>query len=55
VQYRIFGVIKKEVLVESACSNILPKLVAEDLRVFASIISSVFPGSLLIMMEDLRL
>ncbi len=49
------AVIEKKVLVESACSNIVPKLVADDLRVFENILSTVFPGSQPTMMEDMRL
>lgn len=45
-------VIEKQVLMESAYSNIVPKLVAEDLEVFESILSSIFPGSQPMMMED---
>ncbi len=49
------AVIEKQVLVESACSNIVPKLVAEDLAVFENILSIIFPGSQPMMMDDMSL
>ncbi len=40
------------VLVQTACNNVLPKLVAEDVSIFASVLSEVFPGASLYQMED---
>ena len=43
---------ERRVLIQGACNNILPKLVAEDLDVFSSILEDVFPGSEVTKMED---
>mmetsp|Transcript_17192 Transcript_17192/g.32539 ORF Transcript_17192/g.32539 Transcript_17192/m.32539 type:complete len:4250 (-) Transcript_17192:45-12794(-) len=43
------------VMVESACNNILPKLVADDIHVFPSVLNEVFPGFSVSKMEDMRL
>jgi dynein heavy chain 1 len=43
------------VLVKTACDNVLPKLVTEDVTVFSSILSEVFPGSSVYQMEDATL
>jgi dynein heavy chain 1 len=43
------------VMVEIACNNILPKLVADDLDVFPSILNEVFPGASVTKMEDNKL
>ena len=40
------------VLVQGACNNVLPKLVAEDLGMFADILGEVFPGSSVCKMEN---
>jgi len=40
------------VLVQTACNNVLPKLVVQDVSVFSSVLSEVFPGSSLFKMED---
>ena len=44
-----------EVLVQIACNNILPKLVADDLLIFTEILDEVFPGSSVKEMEDEKL
>ena len=41
-----------DVIVQIACNNILPKLIAGDLEIFPSILSEVFPGSSVSKMED---
>lgn len=43
------------VLVETACNNVLPKLVSDDVIVFATVLNEVFPGSSLHQMEDEKL
>ena len=40
------------VLVKTACNNVLPKLVAEDVTIFTSVLKDVFPGASLHEMED---
>ena len=40
------------VLIETACNNVLPKLVSDDVTVFASVLNEVFPGASLHKMED---
>jgi dynein heavy chain 1 len=40
------------VLVKTACNNVLPKLVTQDVTVFASVLTQVFPGASLYQMED---
>lgn len=37
--------VERDILILSTCSSIVPKLVAEDIHVFTSIIQAVFPGS----------
>ncbi len=37
--------LEKDVLLKSACDSILPKLVAEDIPLFVSLLGAVFPGS----------
>jgi len=44
--------LERKVLIQGACNNILPKLVADDLDVFSSILEEVFPGSKVSKMED---
>lgn len=44
--------LERTVLIQGACNNILPKLVAEDIGVFSSILEDVFPGSEVTKMED---
>ena len=44
--------LERTVLIQGACNNILPKLVADDLGVFSSILEDVFPGSVIRQMED---
>lgn len=43
---------ENSVMVESACNNILPKLVADDIQLFPSILNEVFPGFSVSKMED---
>lgn len=47
--------VERTVLIQGACNNILPKLVAGDIDVFSSILEEVFPGSELTKMEDEKL
>ncbi|KAL7555016.1 hypothetical protein ACHAWF_018608 [Thalassiosira exigua] len=47
--------LERKVLIQGACNNILPKLVAEDIDVFSSILEDVFPGSQVSKMEDATL
>ncbi len=44
--------IETDVLVQIACNNVLPKLVADDLEIFPSILSEVFSGASVSKMED---
>lgn len=46
---------ENSVMVESACNNILPKLVADDIEIFPSILTEVFPGFSVTKMEDKNL
>lgn len=41
-----------KVLIASACDSILPKLVADDIPLFVSLLSAVFPGCELPQLED---
>jgi dynein heavy chain 1, cytosolic len=43
--------LERKVLIQGACNNILPKLVAEDIEVFSTILEDVFPGSEVTKME----
>lgn len=47
--------IERKVLIQGACNNILPKLVAEDISLFETILEEVFPGSQITKMEDEQL
>jgi dynein heavy chain 1 len=47
--------LERRVLIQGACNNILPKLVAADIDVFSSILEEVFPGSEVSKMEDKNL
>lgn len=47
--------LERTVLIQGACNNILPKLVANDLDVFSSILVNVFPGSEVQQVEDEKL
>jgi len=49
------AIVERRVLIQGACNNILPKLVAGDLDIFTSILEDVFPGSEITMMEDEKL
>ena len=44
--------LERKVLIQGACNNILPKLIAGDLDVFTSILEEVFPGSEITKMEN---
>lgn len=46
------AIVEKKVLIQGACNNVVPKLVAEDLVVFSKILEDVFPGSEVARMED---
>lgn len=46
------NVVENDVMVQIACNNILPKLVADDLDIFPSILDEVFPGSKVTDMKD---
>ena len=43
---------EKDALIVGACNNVLPKLVAEDMSVFTSLLEDTFPGSEVAKMED---
>lgn len=45
---------EKNALIVGACNNVLPKLVAEDMPVFTSVLEEVFPGSEVAKMEDAK-
>ena len=47
--------VERKVLIQGACNNILPKLVAGDISVFESIHEEVFQGSEITKMEDKQL
>ena len=44
--------LERKVLIQGACNNILPKLVADDLDILSNILEEVFPGSTVSKMED---
>lgn len=46
--------VEKEALIVGACNNVLPKLVAGDLSIFAEVLEEVFPGSEIAKMDDER-
>jgi len=47
--------VERKVLIQGACNNILPKLVADDISIFETILEEVFPGSQISKMEDEQL
>ena len=47
--------IETEVLIKSTCDSVLPKLVAEDIALFVSLLKAVFPGSELPAVEEAAL
>ena len=47
--------LERIVLIQGACNSILPKLVAEDIFIFKSILEDVFPGSEITKMENEQL
>lgn len=46
-QSSVLEEMEKEVLLKSTCDSILPKLVAEDIPLFVSLLGAVFPGAAL--------
>eukprot|EP00957_Ditylum_brightwellii_P041494 3141944-Ditylum_brightwellii.AAC.1 len=46
------SVIEREVLIQGACNNVVPKLVAEDMAIFTKVLDNIFPGSEVAKMED---
>ena len=48
------AIAEKSALIVGACNNVLPKLVAEDMPVFSSVLEEVFPGSEVAKMEDAK-
>ena len=44
--------VERAVVIKGACNNVLPKLVKEDLAVFADVLLETFPGSEVVKMED---
>lgn len=46
------ALVEKSVLIQGACNNVVPKLVAEDLPLFSSLLKAVFPNSDVRGMED---
>jgi dynein heavy chain 1 len=47
--------LEEHVLIKGACNNVVPKLVAEDIPVFAEVLEETFPGSTITPMEDDKL
>lgn len=43
---------EKKALIVGACNNVLPKLVAEDIAIFKSVLEETFPGSEVAKMDD---
>jgi dynein heavy chain 1, cytosolic len=43
---------EKNAIIVGACNNVLPKLVAEDMPLFADVLQEVFPGSRVATMDD---
>jgi dynein heavy chain 1 len=44
--------VEQEVLIQGACNNVVPKLVADDLSLFSSLLKAVFPDAVLSSMQD---
>ncbi|GMH89230.1 hypothetical protein TrVE_jg3152 [Triparma verrucosa] len=44
--------IEKDVLIQGTCNNVVPKLVADDVPLFTSLLKAVFPGSEIQNMDD---
>lgn len=44
--------VEKSVLIQGACNNVVPKLVADDIGVFETILCEIFPGSEVAQMKD---
>ncbi|CAM9106263.1 unnamed protein product [Ectocarpus fasciculatus] len=40
----LLGPVERDVLIRSACNTVVPKLVAQDYALFASLLNGVFPG-----------
>jgi dynein heavy chain 1 len=47
--------LEEKVLIKGACNNVVPKLVAEDIPVFAEVLEETFPGSEITPMQDDKL
>jgi dynein heavy chain 1 len=47
--------VEKTVLIQGACNNVVPKLVADDIGVFETILGEIFPGSEVAQMKDDKL
>lgn len=47
--------VEVDVLIKSTCDSVLPKLVAEDIPLFTSLLQAVFPGSELPRVNDANL
>jgi len=47
--------VERNVLIKGACNNVVPKLVAEDLPLFSSLLKAVFPGSDVQSLDDTML
>ena len=52
LQNTSMGQIEKEVLIKSACDNILPKLIADDIPLFVSLLKAVFPQCVIPKLND---
>ena len=46
---------EKRVLIQGACNNVVPKLVAEDMPLFKSLLTAVFPGCEVARVKDEKL
>ena len=44
--------VERSVLIQGACNNIIPKLVAGDIGIFSTILEKVFPGSIMSKISD---
>ena len=47
--------LEEQVLIMGACNNVVPKLVADDIPVFAEVLEETFPGSDITPMKDDKL
>lgn len=46
------AIAEKKALIVGACNNVLPKLIAEDMAIFKSVLEETFPGSEVASMDD---